>query len=54
MALIYREVIKAVLMFELYSWVMSDMTMKAVEGIHLGLLRNIMGKRVMRQAYRAL
>ena len=47
--LLYREVIQAVLLFGLDPWVVSDEMMKAVEGNHVGFLRNITGKQARRQ-----
>ena len=44
-ALFYRSVIHAVLMFRLESWALSDAIMRAVDGSHLGVLRQITRKR---------
>ena len=44
-ALFYRVVIYAVLLFGSESWVLLDVMMRAVEGIHVGFPRHITGER---------
>ena len=51
LALFYRVVIQAVLMFGSESWALLDAIMRAVDEIHVELLRHITGKRRRRQAY---
>ena len=46
-ALSYLAVIQMVLLFGSESWALSDAMMRAVEGIHVGFLCQITGKRAI-------
>ena len=41
----YRALVQAVLLFGYETWVISEAMEKKVEGIHMGFLRHITGKR---------
>ena len=52
LALFYKSKIQVVLLFESDSLLMSEATMRAVEGTHLGLSCNIMVNRAKNQTNR--
>ena len=47
----YKEVIQAILLYGLETWVLSSEMEKKVEGAHAGFLRGITGKRAWRIGY---
>ena len=48
-AIFYREVVRAVLLFGSETWFLSEAISQDLEGVHVGFLRQITGKRVVRQ-----
>ena len=48
-AMFYRAVVQAVLLFGAETWVLSEAMPHNLEGVHVGFLRQITGKRVVRQ-----
>ena len=48
----YRAVVQAVLLFETETWVLSVAMSRNLEGLHMGLLIPVMGKKSKRQRYR--
>ena len=51
-AMLYRSVTQAVLLFGSATWVLSAAMERTVEGTHIGFLRKITGKRAWREEER--
>ena len=45
----YRAVVKAVLLFEAETWVFLDAMLKTLEGVHVGFLKQVKGKKDRRK-----